>query len=125
MPGSEYCGAHGGGQGNPGAPAGNTNAVTHGFYTQPSVELQGISDVVDDLMHRQSQLSAFIETHVAEGDIEVADMAKLLGLLGQNASRIGRLLRDQRALSGEAADGLLGALSVALDELGSEWSREL
>jgi plasmid maintenance system antidote protein VapI len=88
-------------------------------------ELKNIEDVVGDLIRRQSQLSGFIETHIAAGDVDLESMAKLLALLGQNASRIGRLLRDQRALTGEAADGLLGALSTALDELGTEWDREL
>ncbi len=36
-------------------------------------------------------------------------------------SRLGRLLRDRRALSGDAADGISDAIAKALDELGSEW----
>ncbi len=47
-------------------------------------------------------------------------MARLLALHGQNASRIGRLLRDKRALSGASADGILGAIGQALDELSTE-----
>jgi hypothetical protein len=123
VPGGDLCHIHAGAP--VGAPAGNRNAAKHGFYSQPATELHNIDDVVGDLMRRQSQLSAFIESHVATGDVDIESMAKMLGLLGQNASRIGRLLRDQRALSGAAADGLLGALSTALDELGSEWGREL
>ena len=34
--------------------------------------------------------------------------------------RVARLLRDQRALSGAAADGIAGAIATALDELTSE-----
>jgi hypothetical protein len=45
---------------------------------------------------------------------------KLFSLHGQNASRLGRLLRDQRALSGQAADGLLDAIGKALDEISTE-----
>ena len=72
------------------------------------------------MLERQSQLSSYIEAQTVQGQVEIAEMAKLLGLLGQNASRIGRLLRDQRALSGSAADGLLNAISAALDEISTE-----
>jgi hypothetical protein len=50
----------------------------------------------------------------------MVELARLLALHGQNASRIGRLLRDQRALSGAAADGLLEAIAKALDEISTE-----
>ena len=50
---------------------------------------------------------------------------QLFALHGLNASRLGRLLRDQRALSGEAADGIAGAIAQALDELSSELGAEL
>ena len=82
--------------------------------------MQSIDDVIEDLFQRQSQLSGFIETQAVHGEVEINDMAKLLGLLGQNASRIGRLLRDKRALSGDAADGLLSAIGKALDEISTE-----
>ena len=36
-----------------------------------------------------------------------------------------RLMRDQRALSGEVADGISGAISAALDELSVMWGVEL
>jgi hypothetical protein len=35
------------------------------------------------------------------------------------------LLRDKRALSGGAADGLMGAIGQALDELSTEWGVDL
>ena len=35
------------------------------------------------------------------------------------------MLRDRRALSGEASDGFAGAIAQALDELGSEWGVDL
>ena len=91
----------------------------------PIDDFRDIGDVIADLFHHQSQLSAFIERQVRTGDAQVAEMARLLALLGQNASRIGRLLRDQRALSGESADGLLGAIGQALDELSTELGVDL
>jgi len=43
-----------------------------------------------------------------------------------NAVRtIARLLRDNRALSGKAADGISGAIAQALDELGTQWGYPL
>ena len=119
MNGSEppKCAAH---TGKLGPPEKNDNAKKHGFYSQPVKEFAGIEDVVADLLERQAQLSGFIGQQAAGGELDCGEMAKLLALLGQNASRIGRLLRDQRALSGAAADGLLDALGKALDELSTE-----
>jgi len=108
-----------------GAPKGNTNRQSHGFYASSQHELRSIDDVLSDMLTRQSQLSAYIEEKSATGEIEIPDMVKLLSLHGQNASRIGRLLRDQRALSGESADGIAGAIATALDELSVEWGVEL
>jgi hypothetical protein len=100
-----------------------------------------IEDVIADLAAHQRLLSACIEAildhepaprhHQAsfldeagpglEEPLELGELRRLLALHGQNASRLGRLLRDQRALSGEAADGIAGAIAQALDELGTEW----
>lgn len=60
-----------------------------------------------------------------EGDVSVDELRHLLRIHGQNASRLGRLLRDQRALSGEAADGISGAVAQALDELSNELGVDL
>jgi hypothetical protein len=38
---------------------------------------------------------------------------------------IARLLRDKRALSGKAADGISGAIAQALDEMGTEYGLPL
>ena len=92
---------------------------------QPAGDFQDIGDVIADLFHHQSRLSAFIDRQTRADEIQIAEMARLLALLGQNASRIGRLLRDQRALSGESADGLLGAIGQALDELSTELGVDL
>jgi hypothetical protein len=78
---------------------------------------------VRDCFDKQTRLSAYIEAHADE--LDVADLARLLALHGQNASRLGRLLRDKRALSGQSADGLLDALGKALDELGTELGIQL
>jgi len=48
------------------------------------------------------------------------DYARLAALLLAGARTVARLLRDKRALSGEAADGIAGAIAQALDELSTE-----
>ena len=60
-----------------------------------------------------------------EGEATVSELTHLLRIHGQNASRLGRLLRDRRALSGDAADGISGAVAQALDELSNELGVEL
>jgi len=111
---------------NDGGPrVGNKNRQTHGFHVQPVRDLRDIDDVVEDALFKQTQLSAFIEEKVAEGEMAVKEMARLLALHGQNAARIGRLLRDQRALSGKSVDGLLEAIGAALDELSTELGIDL
>jgi len=101
------------------------NQQSRGFYVEPVRDLRDIDDVVEDALVKQTQLSAFIEQKVAEGEMGVKEMAKLLALHGQNAARIGRLLRDQRALSGKSVDGLLEAIGAALDELSTELGIDL
>lgn len=127
------CSAHGGGSAPVGAPKGNQNAVTHGFYanTDPvSIEADlpkdipdNIRTVIHDLAVKQARLSRYINGHLAS--LDTATLARLLQLHAQTASRLGRLLRDQRALSGDAADGISDAIAKALDELGNEWGVDL
>ncbi len=104
-----------------GAPEGNRNAVTHGFYASTD-----ISDVILDLATKQAQLSQLIDACFAQLDPRtIPDLARLLALHGQNASRIGRLLRDRKALSSETADELTDAINAALDEIGGQWQIDL
>ena len=48
-------------------------------------------------------------------------LLQLYNLYTQASSRLSRLLRDRRALSGEAADGIAAAIAQTLDELSTEW----
>ncbi len=107
------CAMHAGRVTGQGAPAGNRNAVTHGFYAAGSplpidlddLEHPPINGIIHDLVARQVQLSAIIDAHVDE--LTIPDLARLFAIHGQNASRLGRLLRDRRALAGDAADGFM------------------
>jgi len=118
------CGAHGGGKSPVGAPAGNINALKHGLFTQPDAPPLTINAIIEDLAGKQTQLSSLIEENLRD-DPNIDNLARLFALHGQNASRLGRLLRDQRALSGAAADGIAGAIAQALDELSTELGTEL
>jgi hypothetical protein len=95
-----------------------------------------IGSVIEDLGRKQLALSRYIDTYIDEvtgqkpQDDEgkeavpvgpdLGAIAHLFALHGLNASRLGRLLRDQRALSGAASDGITGAIAQALDELSTE-----
>jgi hypothetical protein len=123
------CAAHGGAEKRIGAPLGNQNALKHGYYAPLKLpedlpEDCSIDALIDMLYQRQLHLDDYIECRW-DADISVAEVAHLLRLFGQNASRLGRLLRDRRALSGDAADGLAGAVSQALDELSTELGTDL
>lgn len=115
--GSQLCASH---LGKTGAPAGNKNRQTHGFYAAPSRKLESIDDVVQDQLGRQEQLSAYIDEQMKAGNVDLDEVVRLFALTGQNASRLGRLLRDQRALSGASADGFLEMVSKLLDEINTE-----
>ncbi len=143
LPGSNppHCAAHGGTGKKPGAPAPvsdpqltdpstkrnrrNQNARKHGFYA--SYEAAGITidDVLADLAAKQAALSDYIDAHLTAEDADLAALTHLFELHAQTASRLGRLLRDKRALTGEAADGIAGAIAQALDELATELQADI
>jgi hypothetical protein len=60
-----------------------------------------------------------------EPPIAIETLIALAQALAIGTGRVARLLRDKRALSGEAAEGLTNALSNALDELSSELGENL
>lgn len=118
------CAAHNGGSAPVGAPPNNQNAKKHGFYAQPNDPPRTIDEIITDLAAKQAALSDYIDSLLTE-DSDLDDIARLLKIHGMNASRLGRLLRDKRALSGEAADGIAGAVAQALDELSTELNVDL
>ncbi len=120
------CVHHGGSTSRTGAPRGNTNAVKHGFYAGPQPpDGVSIDAIIENLYERQLRLDAVIDEILVANQASLVELTHLLQLHGQNASRLGRLLRDRRALSGDAADGISDAIAKALDELGSEWGGDL
>ncbi len=110
--GTDKCSAH---SDKVGAPKGNKNAQKHGAYAQPVQPITSIEDAVADVQRRLTQIGGYIDE---SEDREEA--LRALGLYGQMVSRYGRLLRDQRALSGESADSLMEVIGKALDEISTE-----
>ncbi len=122
------CAPHGGGRAPVGAPLGNRNAVTHGYYAStpapdPSDGLPfSIDDVIASLFDKQLILSRYIDEN--EDHLSIRQYARLVGLYGQGASCLGRLLRDRMALA-PPADGVGPVIRQALDELNEELRIEL
>ena len=57
--------------------------------------------------------------------LSAQEFARLAKLAFQGVGTVARLLRDRRAIRGEAADGISSAIAQALDELSTEWGIEL
>jgi len=89
-------------------------AAAHDAAAQAAATL---AETLDALIERETRLGELIDA--ADPD-DLPTLIKLFSLHAQIASRIGRLLRDQRALGGQAADGIAGAIAQALDELSNE-----
>jgi hypothetical protein len=106
--------------GKVGAPPANHNAEKHGFYSRPSRKLESLSDVIEDLQAKMTRVSDLIDCSE-----DPSEVVTLFGLYAQSANRLGRLLRDQRALSGESGDALMDAIGKALDELSTELGIQL
>ena len=120
MHGSDLCAAHAGRSGARPKP---------GVYSEkgaaPSVDrpLPTINGVIRDLAEEQRRLTEYVEEKW--GDLSAKEIAALLGLHGPNAARLGRLLRERRALEGESADGIANAIGAILDEISLEVREEL
>jgi len=79
-----------------------------------------IDAIIADLAAKQARLSAYIDEVVENDRATHSEIARLMSLHGQNAARLGRLLRDRQALGGTALDELAAAVNQALDELSEE-----
>jgi hypothetical protein len=84
-----------------------------------------LSGVIEDTLQKQNQISSLIDALLGQEEVVSDKVIKLLALHSQNAGRIGRLLRDQKAVQGENNDPLLELLDRTLDELSTELGIEL
>jgi hypothetical protein len=63
---------------------------------------------------------------IQEGEeVDFAQLTKLAPIIFRGTQAIARLLREERALNGKAADGMHDAIGQALDELSKELGVEL
>lgn len=91
------CAPHGGGRAAVGAPEGNQNAQTHGFYARAHVPDQGwtIDTLVADLAARHAGLSNYIGRLLADDQADPRDVARLFALYRVSAARLERLLQER------------------------------
>jgi hypothetical protein len=126
------CATHSGRTEGAGAPPRNTNAQKHGFYSttippDDLADLIALADniTLDDEIALCRSATRQLAEHLHFPDLPPEDYAKLATLLFAGARTIAKLLRDKRALSGDSADGIAGAIGQALDELATEWGLPL
>ena len=105
--------------------AGDESGAPEELASRPAEALETIEGIIADLAEKQSRLSQLIEDELVEEESGLNAIRWLFAVHGQNASRLGRLLRDKRALSGAAADGVEDSISEALDELSKDFGVEL
>ena len=140
------CSAHAGRNKGAGAPPGNHNAETHGFYDR-AYSLEELADLVahaanmtldDEIAAVRVGIQRALlkikdgrtndidkEGDEYERDLTAAEYAALTGLITTGANTVARLLRARRSVSGDAADGIAGAIAQALDEIGNELGLDL
>jgi hypothetical protein len=115
------------------APAGNTNALKHGFYARSfkSRELADLdilmeagdqTNLIDEIAMLRVTMRRCLEMANGIDDIETA--IKWLGVLGATATRIAGLLRTQKILGSDSQSAELDAISQALDMIAHDWHLE-
>jgi hypothetical protein len=82
-----------------------------------------LADVIVRLADQQTALSRYIDRRWS--DLDDVHLARLLSNHGQNAARLGRLLRDWCAVYGPLADPVDRAFDDALDRISAEWGVDL
>ena len=79
-----------------------------------------IGEVVTGLLEWQRYVAGVLAEMAQGGEPPSPRFVQVLELYSRNATRLGHLLRDQRALDGQAKDGYSQAVDKALDELRNE-----
>ena len=113
-----------------GGSPGNQNARTHGFYARQFsgreladlVTMADDGDLADEIATSRVVLRRLLDYL---NTAEPHEIVTITPLVMQATGRIARLLRDQRLLSGDAADEALGNLAGVLDILSELWEVEL
>ena len=87
----------------------------HGAYEGQTKEFTNIDDLIEDLMAKQARLSALLDRVT-----DVREAIRLVSLHSQNATRLGKLMLNKKALEKDAEDPFQEALASVLDELEEE-----
>jgi hypothetical protein len=112
-------------------PPGNQHTRIHGLYSRfineddlAALAQVSSSDILDDEIAFTRVVIMRLAALVEEAD-GPRESIRLAEALFTGTGRVANLLRARRAISGDAAEGMAGAISQALDELSSEWGVEL
>ena len=127
------CSAHAGLNKGAGAPPGNRNRLTHGFYSRhytlqeiadllDLAEVPGLEDEITAARIAIRRLLAYLEEN---GRLPNRDFQAAIALVFTGTSTIGRLLRHQQILSGESADTISGGLATILNQLADDTGYDL
>lgn len=130
MRGSDVCSSHDG-RARGGAPAGNTNRLDHGFYSRHftddelAVVLSPVDDLGDEIALCRVLAGRLAGRLSSSDDVDIEDLVKLASMALRASNTLARLMRDNRVLTGEAADDLAGSIGAVLDQLSTEWGVSL
>ena len=128
------CSAHAGRNHGAGAPAGNQNRTTHGFYSTvlsrqelaDLLEHKGISTLEGEIACARIALRRVL-AHLAKtgADLSHLEQARFASLAFVGARTIAHLLRTHQLLGADKPGELENAINAALDSLSTEWGVEL
>lgn len=125
------CSAHLGRNVGAGAPVGNQNRRTHGFYGRyySAEEMEALSGDVEDSLDGEIgvvRVALRRSLRVLEDDgADPALVVALVPLVYAGGRTVARLLRDRKLLSGDDQASVMRELADALEELGAEWDVKL
>jgi hypothetical protein len=121
MAGELFCASHRAAKSAP--PAGDSGSM-FGIYADALtpeerrlLEKRGDTGDVEPEIWLLRVMSRRLFLALGRDDCDQETVRKLAGVLYQGIARLAQLLRTHRALSGDAVDGLAGALAQALDEI--------
>jgi hypothetical protein len=119
------CSTHLGRTAGAGAPKGNQNRVTHGFY-RPSLDEQELADLVEHVLNNDSEdelavLRVLLRRIATATRLDSEVSRKELANLSPNANSLVRtidaMIRYRKATGGDAMDVLVGAAARVLEEV--------
>jgi len=84
------CAPHGGGRAPVGAPSGNQNARSHGYYVRCDIPAEGwtLETLIADVAARHEGISGYLERLLADDQVAPADVPRPFALYAVSASRL-------------------------------------